>query len=424
MDRKIEKKRFTPKKIATFGIPTIFIAAVLYMIIFGDKSSKLNVESEKITISEVVRGEFQEYIPAQGIVLPIETRILSAIEGGMVEKRIIEAGAMVKIGDPIVKLSNTNLVMELLNNEANVNRASNEMRNVNLQMAQNALKLKRQRAALRRDLTTQKRDYEAKKKLFEQNLNSREEYEIAKDNYEYSQESMDLTLESMHQDSIFRLNQIQQLETSLSQMQKNLEIVRRRKDNLTVRAPLSGLLASLDAEIGANKGRGQAIGQMDVIDSYKVRCRIDEHYISRIEIGRTGTFDFAGKTFRLVVKKIFPEVREGRFDVDMLFDDLVPTSIRRGQTYHIRLELGDLEEAVLLARGGFYQKTGGQYVYVVDPSGGFAVKRNIRLGRYNPQVYTVLDGLEPGERVITSQYESYNDIDKLIIKGKNKKKSS
>lgn len=416
MDRKIEKKRFTPKKIATIAIPTIFFSLVLYMLIFGDRSSKLNVDMEKITISEVARGEFQEYIPVTGTVMPIETYFLGASEGGMVEERIIESGTFVKKGDPIVKLSNTDLLMTILSNQAQVNRASNELRIARLSMEQNTLSLRSQMANLNYDLLLQKRAYERAEELYNKELISKEEFELARDNYEYSLKRKELTLESMKQDSLFRLSQIEQLQLSLEQMLSNLDIVKQKLDNLTVKAPITGMLTSLNAEIGETKSRGEPIGQIDVLDSFKVRAAIDEHYIARIEKGRYGTFPFAGEDYRLIVDKIYLEVTEGRFEVDLLFVDEQPAGIRRGLTLHIRLELGDLSEELLLARGGWYQKTGGQWVYVLDKSGRFAIKRRIRVGMYNPQVFTILEGLEPGERVITSSYDSFGDIDKLILK--------
>ena len=416
MDRKIEKKKWTFKKIATIAVPTIFFSVVLYAFIFGDRSSRLNVDLEKITISEVYRGEFQEFIPITGTVMPIETFLLSASEGGMVEERIIESGSFVNKGDPIVRLSNTDLLLTILNNQAQVNRASNELRLSRLYLEQNKLNMQSQMANLNYDLLVQKRAYDRAKELYEKELASAEEYELARDEYEYSLQRKRLTLESMRQDSLFRLNQIKQLELSLEQMESNLAIVKQKLDKLTVRAPITGMLTNLDAEIGDTKGRGEQIGQIDVLENFRVRARIDEHYIARIEKGRYGTFTFAQEDGKLKVHRIYLEVTDGSFEVDLHFVDDPPDGIRRGLTLHIRLELGDLSEEVLLARGGWYQKTGGQWAYVVDQSGGFAVKRRIRVGMYNPQVFTILEGLEPGERVVTSSYDSFGDIDKLILK--------
>jgi len=417
MDRKIEKKNWTPKKIATFGLPTIFVLLVFYMLVFGDKSSKLNVEVDKITISKVSRGEFQEFIPIMGSVEPIKTIELSSDEGGRIEHRYIESGTKVQKGDPILRFSNTNLLLTILNNEAQVNRASNDLRSTRLMMEQNALSLRNQLLNLDYEIASQKRVFDREKTLMDKGLGSKEAFENARDQYLFSQRRRDLTVAQQKQDSLFRLTQIQALETSLAGMQTNLIIVKEKQDNLTLRAPIDGHLTSLTAEIGETKNPGERLGQIDVLDHFKVRARIDEYYINRVEKGRMGSFDLSGRSYRLSVDKIYLEVTDGRFEVDLVFaEGERPEGIRRGQTLHIKLELGDLEEAVLLARGGFYQKTGGQYVYVVDPSGNFAIRRDIKLGRYNPQVFTVLGGLEPGEEVITSSYDTFGDIDKLILK--------
>lgn len=416
MDRKIERKKWTPKKIATFGVPAIFIILVLYTLVFGDKSSKLNVELEKLTVSTVHRGEFQEFIPIMGSVEPIMTIELSSDEGGRVEHRYIESGTPVKKGDPILRFSNTNLLLTILNNEAQVNRASNELRSTRLLMEQQALSLKNQLLNLDYDIANQKRAYDREKTLMDKGLGSKEAYENARDQYNFTLKRRDLTIAQQKQDSLFRLNQIEALETSLEGMQENLAIVKQKQENLTLRAPIDGHLTSLNAEMGETKAPGERLGQIDVLDHFKVVAAIDEYYINRVEKGRFGSFEISGQTYRLKVDKIYLEVTDGRFEVDLTFIDVPPENIRRGQTLHIKLELGDLEEALLLARGGFYQKTGGQYVYVVDNSGDYAIKRSIKLGRHNPQVFTVLEGLAEGEQVITSSYDSFNDIDKLILK--------
>lgn len=417
MDKKIEKKKWTPKKIATIAIPTIFFGIVLYTLIFGDRSSKLNVDVEKITIATVVRGEFQEFIPVTGTVEPKDSYILTASEGGRVDIKFIEAGTQVKKGDKILGLSNTNLLLTILNNEAQVNRASNELRVARLQMEQNSLNLRSQLNVLDYDILLQKREFERSEKLMANDLISQEEFEQARDQYQYSIKRRELILESQDQDSLFRLTQIKQLESALEQMKDNLQIVQQKQENLTVRAPIDGQLTSLNAEIGETINAGARFGQIDVLEGFRVRAGIDEHYLARIERGRKGTFDFAGQIgIELIVRQIYPEVTDGRFEVHLYFVNDDPPGIRRGQTCHIRLELGDLSEEILLARGGWYQKTGGQWVYVVDESGDFAYKRRIRVGMYNPQVFTILEGLEPGERVITSSYDSFGDIDKLILK--------
>ncbi|MBN2012968.1 efflux RND transporter periplasmic adaptor subunit [candidate division KSB1 bacterium] len=416
MDRQIKKKTWTLKRIIGLSIAVAFVAFVIYSFIFGDNSSKLNVQAERLTVSEVQFGDFQEYIPVIGNVLPIITIYLDAIEGGRVEDRFILAGTMVEKGDKILQLGNTNLLLDIMWREAEFFSASNNLRTTRLQMEQNQLSLKSQLTELDYQLLKQKRLYERNVTLKDQKLISTQEYEQIKDEYDYLIKRKELAIETYKQDSLFRHEQIKQLEESLRRMESNLEIVKQKQESLTITAPIAGQLTSLNAEIGESKRPGERLGQIDVLDSFKVQAGIDEHYISRIELGRHGTFDLAGQTHQLVVSKIYPEVLDGRFNVDLHFIGDPPSGIRRGQTLHIRLELGDLTEATTLARGGFYQTTGGQWVYVLEGNDAIAVKRNIKLGRQNQQVFEVLDGLKPGEKVITSSYETFGDKDKLILK--------
>ncbi len=416
MDRKIEKKKWPPKKIASLAAVGLFVILVLYVFLFRLSKSTLNVKTERITISTVTRGPFQEFIPIMGNVLPINTFYLNAVEGGRVEEIYLEAGTLVKEGDGILRLANTNLLLDIMWREAELFQQSNNLRNTRLSMEQYRLRLNQDLAEINNQLRQQKRTYERYEELVKDNLISKHEYELAKDQYEYLIKKKELTIESQRNDLEFRLGQIGALEASLKRMQDNLEIVKQKQDNLTIRAPVSGHLTALNAEIGQSKSPGQPLGQIDVLEGFRVRAAIDEHYIARIETGRTGEFDFAGKSYGLVVKKIYPEVIDGRFEVDMEFVDGGPEEITRGQTLHIRLELGDISEAILLPRGGFYQTTGGNWAYVVDESENVATKRKIRLGRQNPQVFEVLEGLGPGDRVITSSYESFGNMDRLVLK--------
>ncbi len=417
MDRQIKKKRFTPKRIIGFGLASLFFVVVIYNLVFGDRSSKLNVESEKITISTVSMGPFVEFIPVTGTVLPIKTVYLDAIEGGRVEEKMIEAGTFVNEGDPILSLANTNLLLDIMFREAQFYEQQNNLRNTRLEMERYRLALQQQMVEIDYQIKHLKRSYGRGAELRNRNLISQEEYDQLKDEYEYNIKRKDLALVTYKQDSVFREVQIGQLESSLDRMEANLQVVRKKLENLVVKAPITGQLTSLNAEIGESKSAGQRLGQVDVLDGFKVRASPDEHYLARISMGLPARFDFAGGTYELTTKKIFPEINEGRFDIDLEFVGVEPKGIRRGQTVHIRLDLGDLDEAtILLNRGGFWQKTGGQWVYVVDKSGEFATKRTIRLGRQNTQVYEVLAGLEPGEKVITSTYDNFGDIDKLILK--------
>lgn len=415
MDRQIEKKNWPLKRIIVYSLSGIFVFLVFYNLVFGDKSSKYNVDSEKITISTVEKGHFQEFIPVTGNVIPIKTVYLDAVEGGRVEKKFLEAGSMVNAGDPILQLGNTNLMMDIMFREAEFYEQSNNLRNTRLAMEQNRLALKSQMIDLDYQIQRLKRDYERSEKLLEDNLISQQEYERINDEYTFNLKRKELALESYKQDSLFRKIQISQLEASLNRMENNLSLVKTKLENLTIKAPVTGQLTSLNAEIGESKSQGERLGQVDVLDGFKVRAGIDEHYLSRINIGLEGQFDFASKTYKLVTQKIYPEIRQGRFDIDLVFEGEEPEGIRRGQTLHIRLALGDLEEAILLARGGFYQKTGGQWVYLVDDGGSFAEKHRIRLGRQNPQMFEVLEGLEPGQKVVTSSYDSFGDNEKLIL---------
>ncbi len=416
MDRKIEKKKWTTKKIIWLSIGGIFAFLILYNLIFGDHSSKFNVQKERISIEEVKEAHFQDYITVTGTVEPISTIFLDAMEGGRVEEIVSEEGTMVQKGDVILRLSNTNLHLEIMNREANIAEQINNLRNTRLSMEQNKLSLTRQLLELDYQLNVQKRNYENSQDLYSKKFISDKEFEEEKEYYEYLAKTRELVIENQKADSLFREIQVAQLENSVEQMQLNLEFVRKKLDNLSVRAPVSGLLVSVNAEIGEAKSSGQRLGQIHVLDQFKIRLEIDEHYISRVHANLIGEFDFTGKTYKLLIKKIYPEVRNGRFGVDLVFTEDVPERIRTGQTFRVKLELGESKMAILVPRGGFYQSTGGQYIFVIDPSEIFAVKRNIRLGRMNPRYYEVLEGLNPGEKVVISSYDNFGRAEKLILK--------
>lgn len=388
---------------------------IVTQIIFGDRSSKYNVQRERLMISTVYKGEFQEYIPVTGTVLPIQTRYLSAQEGGMVDAIYIESGTAVKKGDKILKLENTNLLMDIMWRESEMYDAENRLRTTRLQMEQNTLSLRWQAVDIEYTIGVKKRAFERAEALVKKEMISREEHELARDEYNYQLKCHRLILENQERDSLFRKIQIDQLESSLTRMKSNLELVKQKQDNLTIIAPLDGHLTSLIPEIGEMIIVGKRIGQIDVMDAFRVRARIDENYINRVEKGRHGKFTFDNQTYQLVITRVFLEVEEGWFEADLEFSDCQPEGIRRGQTLHIRLELSDLEEAVLLPKGGYYQTTGGQWVYILDETESFAVKRRVSLGLQNPEVYTVLEGLKPGDKIITSSYETFGDHDKLII---------
>jgi HlyD family secretion protein len=417
MDRVIKKKKWPLKKVLwVLGSATIVIL-VGYYIIFADKSSKLNVDIEKLTIETVVEDLYRDYITVIGTVAPIQTIYLDATEGGSrVDEIIRHEGSKVKEGDIIARFSNTNLILDISNFEANVSRSNNELSNIRLQMERTTLETQSTLLNLNFELKERKRTYENNKVLFEKNHISKEEYERSKDAYELNIKRIELFRESAKKDSLYRLTQLRVLEDDAKRLQKNLTIVRNRLDALVFRAPVTGELASLNLEVGQVIGMGNRIGTIHVLDSYMLKVDVDEHYISRITRSLTGDCEFSGRLYPGHITKIYPEVRNGRFTVDMVFDSIVPTNIRIGQTSRIRLELGESLMAILIPRGGFYQSTGGQWIYVVDPSGRFASKRPIRINRQNPRHYEVIEGLQPGERVIVSSYDNFGDVDKLILR--------
>ena len=417
MDRKIEKKfKFFSKRTLWISIVSIIVLLVAYNLVFGDKSSKLNVELEKISVSEIKRDVFQDYIAVIGTVEPIQTIYLDAIESGRVEEIMREEGSMLKKGDAILRLSNNNLILEISNVEAQIARAVNDQRNARLMMVQQQLNSESQIIETERLLAQHKRAYNNNKILYEQNHISFEDFEQSKEMYEASKKRFELLKQIQYQDSVFRATQIQSMETSVNSLTKNLEIIKTRLENLNIRASVNGELATLNPEIGEVVTYGSRIGTINILDSYKLRVEIDEHYIARVSRGLTGECDFASTSYPGRIHKIYPEVQGGRFYVDMIFTDEIPPQIKIGQTSRIKLELGESKEAILIPRGGFYQSTGGQWVFVIDPSGEFAYRRDISIGRQNPKYYEVLGGLEVGEKVITSSYDNFGDVDKLILK--------
>jgi len=416
MDRTIKKKKWPLKRIAVYAAAGVFIIVVLYVFLFKMSKSTLNVQAERLTISTVTKGPFQEYIPVQGEVLPIYTHYLDPLEGGIVEEIYLEAGTMVNKGDQILKLANTNLIIDIMWREAELFRASDNLRGTRLSMEQYKLLLSKELVDIESRLQKQKRVYERYNELVKDDLISQHEFELEKDQYEYLLKLNELTIESQKTDLMFRQAQVEALEDSLERMQSNLVVLKQKQDNLTIKAPISGQLTSLRAKIGESISPGQRIGQIDMLEGFRVRAGIDEHYIARIEKDRTGKFDFAGNTYKLVVSRIYPEVQDNRFEVDMEFVGKQPEGIRRGMTLHISLELGDIAEAILLPRGGFYQTTGGNWVYLLDESGSIATKQRIRLNRYNPEAFEVIEGLKPGDKVITSSYESFGNMERLVLK--------
>ena len=418
MDKRIEKKKGLALAFTSKALPYWFggfMAIFIIWLIFRDDSSTLRVNADTLTISEVSAGEFNDYIRVSGQVHPMTTIQLSPRESGIVEEIVIEEGTQVKAGDVIIRLSNDDLDMEILNSEANLAEKENALRNTMIQMEQEKMQLSLNILELETEVKRKGRTLESQKRLFDDGLIGKEEYLRSEEDYVLFCKKLEVTLARAEQDSIYRTVQIQQMEESLKNMKLNMQRIRNRKENLAVKAPIDGELGLLEVVLGQSIGSGSKIGQINALDSYKIEALIDEHYIDRVSSGLTATFERQNETYDAVIRKVYPEVRSGKFQADFRFSGEQPANIRTGQTYYLNLQLGQPESAVLIPRGTFYQKTGGKWIYVVSPDGGKAVKREIRIGRQNPQYYEVLEGLEPGEKVITSGYDNFGDNEVLVF---------
>ncbi len=416
MDRPIEDKRLIKPKHYKFILGGLLIIVLILFLVLRNNTSTFRVDKDKVTIEDVFSGPFQDYIRIVGVVEPISTVYLDAIEGGMVEQILIEEGAMVSKGDIILRLSNTNLNLSILESEAQLAEKANFLRETEIAMQQQKLDLQRDLLRLDYDVVQKKRVYERNKILIADELISREEYALSEEDYGLTKKIRELTIQRQRQDSIYRKNQVEKISQNLESMQKNLELVYLRQDNLNIKAPVDGQLGLLDAELGQSIAVGQRIGQINVLTSYKIKAEIDEHYIDRVRSGLSGDFERQTDTFRLSLSKVYPEVREGRFEVDLLFTGDVPENIRTGQSYQISLQLGETQQAMQVPRGGFFQSTGGQWIFVVEPDGKSAYRRNIKIGKQNPHFYEVLEGLEQGEKVVTSGYDLFGENERLTFK--------
>ena len=418
MDKIIEKKTgwrvaFT-KKALPWWLGALLAVFVVYLIARPNNKT-LRVDKDAITISSAVKGEFNDYIRISGRVQPMTTIQLSPQEGGIVEKILIEEGSPVKAGDAILVLNNDNLDLDILNSEAELAEKENILRNTQIQMEQQTLDVRQNELEYGIQVDRLKRAYEQQRALYEDKLIAKEDYLKAEEDYMLAQQKYELIRERSKQDSLYRGTQIDRMEESLENMILNMSMIRHRKENLIVRAPIDGELGLLDVVLGQSIASGTKIGQINSVGIYKVEALIDEHYIDRVVAGLEATFERQGETYSTVIRKVYPEVRDGKFKADFKFDGEQPDNIRSGQTYYLNLQLGQPEEAVIIPRGTFYQKTGGKWIYVVNKEGTKAVKREIRIGRQNPQYYEVLEGLEPGEKVITSGYDTYGDSDVLVF---------
>lgn len=418
MDKIIEKKTgwraaFT-KKALPWWLGALLLAFVIYLIARPNNKT-LRVDKDTVTISSAVKGEFNDYIRISGRVQPMTTIQLSPQEGGIVEKILIEEGSPVKAGDAILILNNDNLDLQILNSEAELAEKENILRNTQIQMEQQRLDVRQNVLEYGTQVDRLKRAYEQQKALYEDKLIAKEDYLKAEEDYKLALQKYNLIRERSKQDSLYRGTQIDRMEESLENMLLNMSMIRKRKGNLIVKAPIDGELGLLDVVLGQSIASGTKIGQINSVGTYKVEAQIDEHYIDRVIAGLEATFERQGETFSTSIRKVYPEVRDGKFKADFKFDGEQPDNIRSGQTYYLNLQLGQPEEAVIIPRGTFYQKTGGKWIYVVNKEGTKAVKREIHIGRQNPQYYEVLEGLEPGERVITSGYDTYGDSDVLVF---------
>lgn len=419
MDRTIEKKKgialaFSKKSLPYWG-GALLVGFVAY-IFLRDNVSTLRINTETLSVNKVISGEFNDYIRISGQVLPMTTIQLSPLETGVVKEIFIEEGSFVKTGTPILRLTNENLDMQILNSEADLAEKENILRNTMISMEQQRLSVNQDMLQYEMEVRRSKRAYESQKTLYEENLIAREDYLKAEEDYLLAEGKLKLIRERSVQDSLYRSVQVKQMQESLSNMRINMQMIRKRKDNLVITAPIDGELGMLDVVLGQSVPSGSKIGQINNLDSYKIEAQIDEHYIDRVIPGLEADFERQDETYQAVIRKVYPEVRDGKFKADFKFSGAQPENIRTGQTYYLNLQLGQPEEAVMIPRGAFYQHTGGRWIYVITGDGSKAYKREIRIGRQNPQYYEVLEGLQPGEKVITSGYDNFGDNDCLVLK--------
>ena len=418
MDRPIEKKKGIALIFSKKALPYWFggiMATFIISLIFRDDASTLRVNGESLSISEVREGEFNDYIRLSGQVQPMTTIQVSPRESGIVEDILIEEGSKVQAGDIIIRLGNDDLDLEILNSEANLAEKENALRNTMIQMEQEKMQLSLNILELKTEVQRKERALKSQKRLFNDGLIGKEEYLRSEEDYILFCKKLEVTIARAEQDSLYRNVQIKQMKESLENMKANMQRIRMRKKHLEVKAPINGELGLLEVTLGESISSGRKIGQINALDSYKIEALIDEHYIDRVSAGLSATFERQNETFDAVIRKVYPEVRDGKFKADFRFSGEQPHNIRTGQTYYLNLQLAQPEKAILIHRGTFYQKTAGKWIYVVAPEGGKAVKREIRIGRQNPQFYEVLEGLEPGEKVITSGYDNFGDNEVLIF---------
>lgn len=416
MDRIIKKKKWTTSRLITLFGAGLLLVFILWMVFLRDNRSRLMVERDQLTIVEVQQGRFKEFIPVDGVVLPRNTVYIDAVQGGIVEAIYVEDGALVKAGDPILKLANANMELSYMDQETRMYDAINNLANTRISMEQLHYTRQKEIASLNYEIDKVKTDFNRKKQFYADQLIPRQEFEDAKRDYEYNLKQLEITLNLRKLDSISGATQRAQITSSMERMYNNLELLRRNMDNMTIKAPVDGKLSSFLVEIGQTKNAGEHLGQVDMQDGLKLRANIDERYISRVFKGQQGEYERGGVIYPLTINKIYTDVTKGSFQVDLFFEGEEPEGLKRGQTLAVRVVFSGETDALIIRRGGFFQKTGGNWIYVLDPSGKFAVKREIRLGRQNTNNYEVLEGLKAGEKVIVSSYEFFNKKDKLVFK--------
>ena len=416
VDRVIKKKKWSTKRLLTIGGIAALVLLAFGSYYFTSGKSRLNVDLDRITIATVSKGAFQETIPVNGSVMPISSIYLDAVEGGRVEEKFVEDGTVMKKGQPILRLSNTDIEFNMVSQQTQVYNLLTQMQIAANAAQQNTVTKQNQVTDVESLLREAKRVYELDKVLYEKKAIGSQEYQSSKNNYEYLLQKKKLTDQIMAQDSVSNAQQLAQAKQNVAGAQQVMTVLRKKSGDLLVRAPVDGQLTSLDAEIGQNKNKGERLGQVDVLTGFKVRVDVDEHYLSRIYSGLTGKFTFADSTYDLKIFKVFSQITGGHFQVDMSFVGKVPKGIRRGQTLQILLALSEERQSVLVPRGGFYQQTGGNWIFKVADDGKTAYRVDIQLGNQNPEYYEVLAGLKPGDKVVTSSYENYGTMQELILK--------
>lgn len=416
MDRVIEKKKWTPKKIASIVAIAAFVFFIVYLLFLRDKSSKLYVDKNQITIAPVLADKFMEFIPIDGVVFPKNTNYIDVAQGGVVEQKFVEDGAMLTEGDTIIKLLNTQMELSYMEQETRMLAGINDLSNTKIALERNTYNRQKEIVQLEYLIDLQEVDFERKRELFADSVISPKEFEDAEREYKFSMKQLKISLELQRLDSISGANQTRSINTSLNRMEQNLQLLRRNMENAYIKSPADGKLSSFSVEIGETKRAGERLGQIDMQDGFKLRADIDERYISKVYVGQAAEFDFNGVNYSLEIFKIYTDVTNGSFQVDLHFVEGYPPSIKRGQTIQLRLMFSGESDAIIIKRGSFFQETGGNWIYVVDETGSFAVKRPIRINRQNTNYYEVMEGLQPGENVVVSSYDSFGSKDKLIFR--------